>query len=164
MPQFLKKFVTLYHISKRDLIVLVAPWKVKINTGYKCALKCPLCPTGAGDSPQKGDLTAESFKFLLNKLKKVKEVYLFGWGEPLLNKDIFEIISLAKKEGKYIAMDSCLSMASDDKLERLVKSGLDFFSVSLDGTDQDTYSKYRIGGDFNLVFGNMKKIQQIKKS
>jgi len=160
---FLRKIIIYCHIVRKDLTVSVFPWRAKINTGYKCSLKCPLCPTGLRESPQKDDLTVKMFSFFLEKLKPVKEIYLFGWGEPLLNKDIFEMIRMAKKEGKYIAIDSCLNIANDDKLNKLVESELDFLSISLDGTDQETYSKYRAGGDFDLVFNNIKKIQEIKK-
>jgi MoaA/NifB/PqqE/SkfB family radical SAM enzyme len=163
MLKLFRKTIIYLCIKRRSLTVPVWPWKVKINTGYKCVLKCPLCPTGLGHSPNKGDMTPKMFSFLLGKLRPVKEIYLFGWGEPLLNKDIFEIIRLAKAENKYIAMDTCLNVPVDAVLENIVKSGLDLLSVSLDGVSQEDYSKYRMGGDYKSVIGNIKKLQDIKK-
>jgi MoaA/NifB/PqqE/SkfB family radical SAM enzyme len=160
---FLRKVIFYRHIQRRDLAVSAFPWKVKINTGYKCNLRCPLCATGLRESPSKHDLTAETFGAFLGKLEPVKEIYLFGWGEPFLNKDIFTMIRMAKSRKKRVFIDSNLSFSSDEKLTQMVESGLDFLSVSLDGANQEAYAKYRIGGDFDLVVGNIKKIQQAKK-
>lgn len=158
-----RKALIYCHIQRRDLDVSAFPWKVKINTGYACNLRCPLCAVGRRESSPKHDLTLEAFRFFLVKLEPVKEIYLFGWGEPFLNKDIFEIIRLGKSHGKTILIDSNLNIADDGKLAEIVKSGLDVLSVSLDGTDQESYRKYRIGGDFALVIDNIKKLQRIKK-
>lgn len=159
----IRKIIAYYHQVRRDLKVSIMPSVVKVNTGYKCNLKCPLCPTGRRESPVRKDLDIENFKIIIEKLNCVKKILLFGWGEPLLNKNIFDIIFLAKKHGKYVGMDSNLCTSDDSKLIQLVKSGLDLLSVSLDGVDKKTYASYRIGGDFELVMNNMEKIQRIKK-
>jgi MoaA/NifB/PqqE/SkfB family radical SAM enzyme len=107
-------------------------------------------------------MTPKMFSFLLSKLQPIKEIYLFGWGEPLLNRDIFDIIGLAKKAEKYVAMSSSLNVPDAEKLNRLVESRLDFLSVSLDGADQKSFVQYRVGGDFDLVLSNIRKPQEIK--
>ena len=48
-------------------------------------------------------------------------------------------------------------MFNDEKIKRLVNSGLDEITFSVDGPDQDTYVRYRKGGDFNKVMGIMSK-------
>ena len=51
---------------------------------------------------------------------------------------------------------------TDENARKLVLSGLDSIKVSLDGVTQDTYSKYRRGGDFNKVVNNIKLLLKIR--
>jgi radical SAM protein with 4Fe4S-binding SPASM domain len=44
----------------------------------------------------------------------------------------------------------------DHLLENLIKSGIDKIIVSCDGASRETYEKYRIGGDFDLVMKNLR--------
>jgi hypothetical protein len=47
--------------------------------------------------------------------------------------------------------------------EGIVMSGLDLAILSIDGTTQDIYEKYRRKGDLGLVFENVKKLVAAKK-
>jgi MoaA/NifB/PqqE/SkfB family radical SAM enzyme len=49
-------------------------------------------------------------------------------------------------------------------LERLVRSGVDKLEVALDGASAETYAKYRVRGDFNLVRKNVRQIAAIKRA
>ena len=52
---------------------------------------------------------------------------------------------------------------SDEQIMALVDYEFRFLSFSIDGASQDSYSKYRIGGDFDRVISNVKKLLQYKK-
>ena len=41
--------------------------------------------------------------------------------------------------------------------------GLDVLIFSMDGTNQETYEKYRVGGNFKLVFETLQRISQAKE-
>ncbi|MGH9857261.1 MAG: radical SAM protein, partial [Acidobacteriota bacterium] len=56
-----------------------------------------------------------------------------------------------------------LLLNTEDKLQRLVSSGIDEITFSVDGARQETYEIYRRGGDFRKVFGIMKRLVEIKK-
>jgi radical SAM protein with 4Fe4S-binding SPASM domain len=47
-------------------------------------------------------------------------------------------------------------------VKELVTSGVDTLAVSLDGASDETYSKYRIGGKFDLVKSNVRRLQDTK--
>ena len=139
--------------------VLCGPVRVKINTGYRCNLRCPLCPSGRKVPGNSGDLTLEDARFLLSRLGKFYHVSLFGWAETFLVRDVFEIIALLKRNGKTIDIDSNLNIAKEEIVEAIANSELDLLSVSLDGVDQDSYSTYRYGGSFELVIRNIKRLR-----
>ena len=48
-------------------------------------------------------------------------------------------------------------------INKLLQSSLDTLILSIDGITQETYSKYRRGGDFNKVMNNLKEIIRRKK-
>jgi MoaA/NifB/PqqE/SkfB family radical SAM enzyme len=50
----------------------------------------------------------------------------------------------------------------DEFFEDIVNSGLDQLVISLDGTSQESYSHYRIGGNFDLVMYNIKKLLGVR--
>jgi MoaA/NifB/PqqE/SkfB family radical SAM enzyme len=140
--------------------VLAEPVSVKVNTGYKCNLKCPLCPTGLGEKKPEsaGDLSAVNATFLASHLKNVPRICLFGWGEPFLNKEIFDIIKIFRADGHAVVMDSNLSIRNEEIVKRICESGIAYLSVSLDGVDQESYSQYRYGGSFDVALANMQRI------
>lgn len=137
---------------------LCGPVIVKINTGYKCNLHCPMCPTGKHKKVNCGDLTLENIQFIIKRIGGASRISLFGWGEPFLNRDIFKIISLLKYNGKRIFIDSNLNITDGKIINSILNSNIDELSVSLDGANQKSYSEYRKGGAFNVAFNNMKKI------
>jgi len=141
--------------------LLCGPVRIKINTGYRCNLRCPLCPTGRRVSGNSRDLTIDDVHFFLSRLGTFYYVSLFGWAESFLVRDIFKIIKLLKKNGKIIDIDSNLNIKEEEIIKQIEKSELDLLSVSLDGIDQDSYSTYRYGGQFELVIRNSKRLRKV---
>jgi len=108
-------------------------------------------------------LTIDDVQFLCGRLGKFYYVSLFGWSESFLVRDIFKIISLLKKNGKIIDIDSNLNITKEEIVKQIEESELDFLSVSLDGIDQESYSTYRYGGSFDLVMSNIERLRVAQK-
>lgn len=142
------------------------PIKAYIEPTLFCNLRCPACPTGLqlGLRPS-SSIDFDVFKSALDEVGDyLFELWMYNWGEPLLHKQTPEMIRYAKDKGiEKIRLSTNLSIPlTDDYIERFVRSGLDVLIVSLDGTTQDTYSKYRIRGEIDLVHRNMLRIQEAK--
>ena len=143
------------HLTK----VLGYPYFLIIDTGNICNLRCPLCPTGTNEKGMNRQLLKfDLFVKIIDRLYPyVYEVALHNWGEPLLNLDIFKMITYCRQKNIGTNLSTNLNFPDLD-IEALVKSGLEYLVVSLDGTTQDTYSLYRIGGNIDIVFENIKNI------
>lgn len=131
-----------------------------------CNLRCPLCDTGrmALKRPQRM-LTFEEFKPLFAKIEPYAlEVCLYNWGEPLLNKDVFRVIEhvTAHNVGTNLSTNFSLTF-TDQQLEALVRSGLEYLIVSLDGASQDVYEIYRRRGKFERVISNVQRLIEIRR-
>ncbi|HPQ41117.1 MAG TPA: radical SAM protein, partial [bacterium] len=78
---------------------------------------------------------------------------LFNYGETFVHPQAVDMVEYFK--GKfprpvlYISTNGL--MLDEAKIDRLVAAGVDELTFSVDGADQATYEKYRIGGDFERV-------------
>src|SRR3989344_4437833 len=177
---FLGRFVFTSSISFQRLSNLV---KTAVNYGLKrqvidsypprlfidpvnaCVLHCPLCPTGKGEKGRAiGNMKFTDFQKILDEVGPyLYELDLYNWGEPFLNKDIWEMIAYARKKGVKVRISSNMNYWKEGFAENIVDSGLDQLIVSCDGTDQKSYAKYRIGGDFGKVMAHVKQVAMAKK-
>jgi radical SAM protein with 4Fe4S-binding SPASM domain len=143
------------------------PKLITIDPTNHCNLKCPLCPTGAGD-------TSVAYGLLkLDKYKKVIDVFgkwaqsmnLFFWGEPLLNKSFTEMIRYASQSPHQIRSTTSVNLnaVTDKQIEGLLTSNLGTLHVFIDGVTQEVYEKYRVGGNLETVLNNLKKLIAAKK-
>lgn len=161
-PKRKAKFYKAFRITKLPYY----PSILGIETGNFCNLKCPLCPTGSGqEGLEKGFMKLEMFSKIFCELSgSLKSLNLYSWGEPLLNNDLIKIIKYAKKvkPSVRITTSTNLNIRDDALLGELVASGIDEIIVSCDGASQESYSKYRVGGDFDLVLKNLKFLAEKK--
>lgn len=145
--------------------VLGMPLTLMIEPTNFCNLRCPLCPTGTGLLGRKKDsMSFEQFKYVLDELGPyIIHLRLWNWGEPLLNKDIYKMISYAKKYKIFVNTSTNSYFLDKEAAKRLVSSGLDEIIVSLDGASEKTYNKYRKSGNFAKVIEAMKTLVEEKK-
>jgi MoaA/NifB/PqqE/SkfB family radical SAM enzyme/GT2 family glycosyltransferase len=142
------------------------PYELFIEPTNICNAKCPLCPTGSGQlKRQKGFMDFELFKKIINEVKAhTKKIYLWNLGEPFLHKDIFKMISYAKKFGLYVMSSTNGTVfQKKENIINLIYSGLDRLIVCVDGIDQRTFSKYRKGLKLDLVLKGLTQLSKIKK-
>lgn len=131
-----------------------------------CNLRCPSCPTGLrlGLRPS-ASIEEGLFKSAIDEVGDyIFTLNMYNWGEPLLHKKTPEMIRYAKKKDINIVMSTNLSIKfTDEYIDNLVKSGLDRLIVSLDGASAETYERYRVSGDFDLVRRNILRIRDAKQ-
>jgi MoaA/NifB/PqqE/SkfB family radical SAM enzyme len=89
-------------------------------------------------------------------------LYLQGWGEPLLNKDIFEMIQICKDKGKRVGFTTNGMLLTEDTLHKLVDLELDILGISLAGTKAETHNKIRKGTDLKKIVSNLELLRDIK--
>lgn len=165
-----KKFLNLIRILFQHYIirgkkVYGYPIKLVIDTTSYCNLKCPLCPTGRGDmSRTRGFMTFENFKKIIDEIYEwIFVVDFYNWGEPLLNKHIFSMIKYAHEKKIKTRISTNMTIMNRKIAEQIVESGLDELIASIDGASDKTYSKYRVGGNFEKVMKNLKMLIDTKK-
>lgn len=131
----------------------------------RCNLQCPLCPTGTGvPGRKKGMMPFPTFKKIIDEIGKyLISIDLFNWGEPLLNKDIYEMITYAHERNIVTSVSTNFQYFSEESAGKMISSGLDILILSIDGASQESYEKYRIGGNFQKVIENISILVEKKR-
>jgi len=118
-----------------------------------CNLACPTCPTGTGKIKPLPQMSLARFDHVLGELApRMRNLALWNYGEPLLNKALPGMISHAKKAGVgVVKVSSNVHFLDGDRGLALLRSGLDVLILSVDGASAETYARFRKDGDFDRV-------------
>lgn len=143
------------------------PHRVRIEASTICQLKCAGCgfQKGEGDDLGRGYLTFENFKKFCEMNPFIKEIELSNYGEMFLNPELVDMMYYAKEKGINLVCynGANFNTVTDEQIHALVDTGFRAIVLSIDGASQESYSQYRIGGNFDKVIENVKKIQDLKK-
>ncbi|MBC8316212.1 MAG: SPASM domain-containing protein [Bacteroidales bacterium] len=141
------------------------PISISIEPTNKCNLKCPECPTGQhGLTRSSGSIDIERFKIYVDQAgKKLLYLILYFQGEPYLNRLLFDMISYAKSKKIYVWSSTNGHYLTEENIRKTIESGLDNLVISLDGTNQEAYENYRVGGDYETVVQGIRDFIRIRK-
>ncbi|MFL5738673.1 MAG: SPASM domain-containing protein [Flavisolibacter sp.] len=161
------KVLASYYISKwtKRSIQWGMPVSISFEPTTSCNLRCPECPSGlrAFTRPT-GMLEKDFFKETIDQLQKQLMYLVFYFqGEPYLNPDFLKMVSYASSKGIYTATSTNAHYLNDANARHTVESGLDRLIISIDGSTQETYRQYRVGGQLNKVLEGAANIVRWKK-
>ncbi|HEY0058682.1 MAG TPA: radical SAM/SPASM domain-containing protein [Flavisolibacter sp.] len=156
-----------YHLSRWTGKSL--QWGLPISVSFEpttsCNLRCPECPSGLrAFSRPTGMLRKDFFRETIDQISKDLTYLVFYFqGEPFLNPDFLNMVQYAVSKKIYTATSTNAHYLKDDVARRTVESGLDRLIISIDGTTQETYQQYRVGGNLNKVLEGAANIVKWKK-
>src|SRR5438270_2066047 len=141
------------------------PVSISFEPTTSCNLRCPECPSGLrAFSRPTGMLQKDFFRQTIDDIYKDLLYLIFYFqGEPFLNPDFLDMVKYAHDKGIYTATSTNAHYLTDEKAKRTVESGLDRLIISIDGTTQDVYKQYRVGGNLEKVIQGAKNIVKWKK-
>lgn len=136
------------------------PISISIEPTTSCNLRCPECPSGLRSFTRAtGMLEPSVFRSVIDQLKGTLSYLTFYFqGEPYLNPHFLEMTSYASTFGIYTATSTNAHYLNDAMARATVESGLDRLIISIDGTTQQSYESYRIGGKLDKVIEGTKNI------
>lgn len=103
------------------------------------------------------------FKQILEQVKtSVHTMQFYFQGEPLLNKDLPEMIQLAHKEGIHTILSTNALALTPLLAKQLMQSGLNRIIVSIDGLSEESYGAYRVGGSLHKAMEGLVSLRQAK--
>jgi len=150
----------------RKVIHWGGPLSVSIEPTNLCNLHCPECPSGTRTlKRERGFIGRDTFKKIIDQLSQ--ELYYLTFyfqGEPYLHPGFHEMVSYVKSKKIYVSTSTNGHFLTETNAISTIKSGIDRLIISLDGTDQESYSSYREGGSYEKVLQGISEIVKQKKS
>jgi MoaA/NifB/PqqE/SkfB family radical SAM enzyme len=137
---------------------------LQIGVSSRCTLSCAMCPqTVFRDRWTFADMAIETYKRIAENFSNVKNVYLSGWGEPLLNPHFPEMVRLAKDSDCTVGFTTNGASLDDETMGQIINDGVDLVSLSLAGAIAHTHDTRRIGSRFKEVIEKIERFQELKK-
>src|SRR4030095_11772150 len=154
------KVLSSYYLSR--LTGKPLQWGYPISISFEpttsCNLRCPECPSGLRSFTRPtGMLTKTFFEQTIDEIHKDLFYLVFYFqGEPYLNPDFLNMVEYASSKRIYTATSTNAHYLNTEKARQTVESGLDRLIISIDGTTQEVYQQYRVGGKLDKVIDGAK--------
>jgi len=166
-----RRFIKSDRTNLYDVIPLDTPFLIFLDPSSACNLKCPFCPCGGAHKElwnkdkKTSVMSFEVYKKIIDDLakfpKKIKTLRLYKEGEPLINKNLPEMIKYAKDSGKVNRIDFITNgtLLTPEMNLRLIKSGVDRINISIEALNAEEYeqkSGFKI--DFDKFLDTLKHL------
>lgn len=156
-----------YHSSRtsRRPAIKGLPISISIEPTTACNLRCPECPSGLRSFTRPtGMLDPLLYRKIIDELASTLTYLTFYFqGEPYLHSGFLDMVGYASSRKIYTATSTNAHFLSEEAALRTVRSRLDRLIISIDGTTQDAYESYRIGGSLDKVLAGTRNIIAAKK-
>ena len=156
-----------FYVSKwlRKPIQWGYPISISFEPTTSCNLRCPECPSGlrAFTRPT-GMLQKDFFRETIDQLSKDLWYLVFYFqGEPYLNPSFLDMVHYASSKKIYTATSTNAHYLNDTNARKTIESGLDRLIISIDGSTQEVYEQYRVGGKLSKVIEGARNVVKWKK-
>ena len=148
---------------ERDLNVPQLPSRLYVETTAACNISCEQAccapETGITRTRQAGMLDFEIFKRVVDEAgPSLGRIDFFNYGEAFLHKRAVEMCEYIKLRFPHIYLyTSTNGLAfTEEQVRRLIRSGIDEVTFSIDGATAESYVKYRRRGDFDKAIRNLR--------
>ena len=145
--------------KKHELIDLF--WECTLT----CNAKCKHCGSNAKNKKYEDELTTEeiktAFKQIANDMDASKILINVTGGEPLVRKDLCEVMEYATKElGFHWGMTTNGILLNNENIEKLKKANMETISISIDGLEENHDNFRGVPGCYKIIIRNIKKLKE----
>ena len=129
--------------SPRGPVAEAGPKVIFIEVTNRCNLLCETCPHTYFQREPLKSLSLKEFISIAEQFPQMQRALLHGVGEPLLNRDLPEIIKYLKNRDVEVIINSNGTLLTEKWQRDLIESGLDQYRCSIDGATDETYARIR---------------------
>ena len=149
--------------NRRPAQVTGLPRSLYLETTNRCDSECQTCVRTFRTLEPAADLTLSRVREIVAQFPALDRVVLHGIGEPLLNREIFDIVAYLKGRVPQVLFNSDAISLTARRAGRLIESGLDEYRVSMDAATRATYRCIRGVDQFDRVVDNVRRLMQIAR-
>ena len=138
------------------------PPAIGIEVTNRCNLNCIMCARREMDR-KLGDMRPSILQKIIDESKEYLEfVDLQSLGEPLLHKDLIQMIEYCKVNNVKCGFSTNASLLDEEKSEDILDSGVNHITLAFDGATPETYERIRQGAEYDTVVRNIKHFLKLK--
>jgi radical SAM protein with 4Fe4S-binding SPASM domain len=134
-----------------------------LETTNRCNLLCQHCPRTFASVERPADLSFEQMRMIVDQVPNLRQAVLHGIGEPLINKELPQMIRYLKDIGVNVLFNSNGTLLLPHVQHKLIESGLDEYRISLDAADAATFEMVRGLDRFDSIVHNSREFVALKK-
>ncbi len=155
----------LLHYQLKSSRLPYPPMFVQLEPTNVCNLRCTTCPQGDDNREiQKGFMSLELFRKLVDQAASFSSilVVLHLSGEPLLHKELPQMVALVKERGLDVDFSTNGMLLTEEKANSLVKAGLDSIRIDF-SPNKEAFERIRKGARWEVVRDNLAYLLRLKK-
>ena len=142
---------------------------IQLEPSFPCNLRCPGCLQGIHKNPLDTEAPPYVFPYawfermiqsIIHNQVQLDSISYVGRGEPTLNREYPQMLTYARRMMPGIIMSMDTNANQPFKPEYL---HLNYINCSVDGSDEQSYQKYRHGGQLNKAIQFMTDAARTKK-
>ncbi len=158
-------------IQLEEHIPLQTPLRILLDVSSICNFRCSFCPQGNGEAAKlmpQGIMPISLAKKCIDDLAafpdKIKRLAFFNFGEPLVNKNLEEIIQYAKEKdiGETLEITTNASLLTKERSEKLLAAGITLINISIYGLNTQQYKEFSdVSIDFERLVQNIEYLYSL---
>lgn len=134
--------------------------EIIISITNRCNLRCAMCQIPQIENDE--EMTTEELKELISDAANFHpNSIVFSGGEPLLRKDLFELISFANKYKINTCLTSNGTLVNNEIAKRLTSSGIGVVNISIEGFE-DIHDSLRGKGSFKKAVEALENLSRYR--
>jgi hypothetical protein len=144
---------------RRAIAPTSLPYLLRVDPTTACTAACPYCWRTNSPALPPAVLSVETLREAFGPLREVCLLASFQmFGEPTLNPALPEMVEHVHREGAATYVSTSLLVDDPDRLTRLLGSGLDLLTISLDAATPETYRRVKPGADLEVARRNTERL------
>lgn len=137
----MSRYWVLDNILKRRV-----PWLIELSVTYRCQCRCEHCSVAnyISEAGSQREMDTDEIEKILSQAVEmgIPKVDYFG-GEPLIRKDIVELVRRGSRKGLYISITTNGYLLTKELTRDLKKAGISCINVSLDSVSEEEHDRLR---------------------
>ena len=134
-----------------------------LETTNRCNLLCETCPRTFEDLEPPADMSWDLFTRIVDEFPKVERVVLHGVGEPMMVRELPQMIRYLKDRGIYVLFNTNGTLLNLRKGKELIDAGLDELRVSLDAAEPAAFKIVRGLDMFDRIVTNVRQFTAMQR-
>ena len=139
------------------------PVCIYLEVTNRCNLLCTTCPRTFEELEPEADMSWDLFTKIVNGVDKLQRVVLHGVGEPMLVKNLPQMVRYLKDRGIYVLFNTNGTLLTEKNGQALIDAGLDEMRVSLDAADDSVFQMVRGKDMFDRIVTNLRTFRQMQQ-